>query len=345
MPIELPVLRLGLAGFSAQQKAELDTMLQHTAVGRHEWKTGRFADADAWWINGSRIQLLANGIVRVPPGIPSERALHLNLQEVDRPAGFSLPMASGPFKPMYTFEAGSLPSINEVLQKFEGWLQPVAAQFSLAARILDQESVLGTGVYHVSVNGQLLAVVNMQGEIGVIPSAGPAAFDNAVWSRRAPSSTAIPERFVRTSLSQIMWQYALRTSRDVLPARYRTGVLYFRRPPRLPQRLLTDSHLLLIRELASGPASFEGLQQRTGLGATQLARDLAALYFVGSITVNPRRASVKRPLRANDETEASQGLQHSEAPSGLDADASPVSRALPRQDTHDLTVPMPIGPE
>ena len=85
MSIELPVLRLGLAGFSAEQKAELDAMLRHTSPGGHMWQVGKFADAEAWWVNGSRLQMLSDGNVRVAPGTPTERSLQLDLAQVDRP--------------------------------------------------------------------------------------------------------------------------------------------------------------------------------------------------------------------------------------------------------------------
>src|SRR6185369_3490688 len=178
-------------------------------------------------------------------------------------------------------------SVRAVLEKFEGWMRPLVAQFCLAALILEQESVMRPGIHHVSADGALIAV---------------------------------PEHFVRSSLAQLMWQFALRTSRDILPARYRSGLLYFRRPPRLPARLMTDSHLLLMRELACAAGDFESLQQRTGLGARALARDLAALYFVGAITSNPKRAAPmpKRPLAD------SRHPQQSVLPSGLDPE-SPAS--------------------
>ena len=56
MSIELPVLRLGLAGFAVQQVAELDAMLRQSAPGRHVWQIGPFTEADAWWLNGARTQ-------------------------------------------------------------------------------------------------------------------------------------------------------------------------------------------------------------------------------------------------------------------------------------------------
>ena len=345
MSIELPVLHLGLAGFAAQQVAELDAMLRRSAPGRHVWQIGNFSDADAWWLNGPRIQRLSDTIIRVVPAIPTERSLQLNMEEVDRPVGFSLPMAFTPSQPSYTFEVDSGPGINAVLEKFEGWLQPIAAQFSLAARIIEQESVLGSGMYHVMLNGRLLAVVDMKGDTGVFPGAGPADFDDAIWMRQA-EKTGIPDSFFRATLSELMWQYATRTTRDVLPKRYRTGMLYFRRAPRLPQRLMSDAHMLLMRELSTVAGTFADLQQRTGMAAGPMAKVLAALYLVGTITSNPKRATVTRLASSGDEAEPSQGLQHSVIPSGLDSESSPSTQPGIQRPTRpsraDFTLPMPL---
>jgi hypothetical protein len=339
MSIELPTLRLGLAGFSAQQEESLGAELEQSGSGI--WQVGKFADADGWWVNGGRVQVLPDTTVRIAPGVPGSRSLHLDLHDVDRPIAFSLPLATRQLEPLFTFDAGSRASIAAVLEKFEGWLKPLMAQFCLASRILEQETVLGTGVHHVSVNGRLIAVVDMRGEIGVLPTAGPLDFDDAIW-HRLPSVAAIPDHFVRISLSQLMWQFALRTTRDVLPRRYREEIMYFRRPPRLQQRLLSDAHLLLLRELACAPGDFPDLQQRTGLGAAAMARDLAALYFVGAITTNRKRAAPAAMPRGADSLQLP-SQQHS-VPSGLGAEPAPQP---PRKRTpfiSDMTAPAPIGP-
>jgi hypothetical protein len=346
MSIELPVLRLGLAGFAAQQVAELDAMLRRSAPGRHVWQIGHFADADAWWLNGARTQKMADSTIRILPAIPTERSLQIDMGQVDRPVGFSLPMSFSPSQASYTFEPDAIPSINAILEKFEGWLQPVAAQFSLAAKIIEQESVLGAGMYHVILNSRLLAVVDMKGDIGVFPSAGPADFDDAMWVRQ-PEKTDIPDSFFRTTLSELMWQYAVRTTRDVLPRRYRTGMMYFRRPPRLPARLLSDAHMLLMRELSGAAGTFDELQHRTGMAAHVMAKALAALYLVGTITSNSKRATVTRTLSGREDSEPSQGLQHSIVPSGLGGESMPNTqppRARPgmRSATADFTLPMPL---
>jgi len=340
MSIELPVLRLGLVGFSVEQQERIARLLANPAAGGMVWQTGTFGEADAWWVNGARTQSLPDGTLRIASGVPQGRSVQLNLKEVDRPIAFATPVAARDLAPTYRFELDSDASIHAVLAKFESWLRPLTAQFYLASHIIENESALGSGVYHVTANNRLLAVVNLQGEVGVLPTGGPGDFEDALWNPRPTSAALIPEGFVRASLSQLMWHYAVRTLRDVLPKRYRSGPLYFRRPPRLPQRLLTDSHLLLMRELAAGPASFEELQQRTGLGDKPLARCLAALYLVGSITSNAKRAGAYRVAhRGAEELDSTHGIQHSISPSGLDSQP-PAARARPQP--ADLTAPAPL---
>src|SRR6185369_8536647 len=213
MSIELPLLRLGLAGFSAAQQDQLAAAVHRASSGT--WQVVRFADADAWFVNGARVQVLPDRTLRVASGEPGGRSLHLDLRDADRPTAFSLPLAPRHFEPLHTFEAESPASVRAVLEKFEGWMRPLVAQFCLAALILEQESVMRPGIHHVSADGALIAVVNMHGETGVLPTAGPIDFENATWERLSASS-AVPEHFVRSSLAQLMWQFALRTSRDIL---------------------------------------------------------------------------------------------------------------------------------
>jgi hypothetical protein len=344
MTIELPVLRLGLAGFSAEQQEELAAMLHGVTSG--SWQVGKFAAADAWWLNGARIQVLPDSTIRVASGEPGGRSLHLDLEDVDRPVAFTLPLAPRYFEPLYTFEAGSTQRVAAILEKFEAWLRPLIAQFCLASWIIEQESVLGRGVHHLLANGVLIAVVNMRGEVGVLPTAGPVDFENASLHCVPSPDNAIPDHLVRSSLSQLMWQFAVRTTRDLLPKRYLTGLVLYRRPPRLPHRMLTDSHLLLLRELAAAPGRFETLQQRTGLGAAALAHELAALYLVGAITTDPKRAAPVSPLRrsADADSDSAPSQQQSVIFSGLDSGSQGIHPGGKTAPGADLTAPVPLRP-
>lgn len=338
MTIELPVFRLGLAGFSMSQQEDMGAALQRAAPGASHWEAGELDSADAWWVNGGRVQWLGDSRLRVGSGTAAGRSLQLHLPDIGRPIAFSQPMACGQVQPAYSFDMSSIDSMHAVLEKFDAWLAPVAAQFFLASHILEHEAALGSGVFELNLNGNLIAVVDMRGDTGVLPGAGPSDFEEAVWRRRT-EALEIPEGFARASLAQLMWQYATRTQRDLLPKHYRTGALYFRRTPRLPARLLKDSHLLLMRELVAGPATFDALLRRCALDEVALAHSLAALYFVGTVTSNPKRAA--RPPRRLDEPEPAPG-PHSDLPSGLDS--VPPTEACARSPAPDLTAPAPLGP-
>jgi hypothetical protein len=224
--------------------------------------------------------------------------------------------------------------MRAALQQFESWLTPLIAQYCLASNIVEHQSALGCGQFELRSNTELLAIVDMQGEAAVRATAAPADFDDAFW--RPSAKTGMPEDFVSSSLSQLMWQYVVRTQRDVLPRHYRTGLLYFRRAPAgLRQSLLKDSHLLIMRELMLAPATFEDLQQRCGFGEHRLARELAALYFVGSITSNPKRAARAMPRDSGRDSTGPSSHLDSVVPSELPT--APRKPVAP-----DLTAPAPL---
>jgi hypothetical protein len=291
MTIEVPVLRLGLAGFSEAQQRAAAEVVRVAKSARAEWQIGNFADADAWWVDGSRTMVLPGAVLRVQPGVPSGRSVQLALGDVDRPVGFTLPLNVEGFQPAVTFDLGNREQSGVVLNKFVSWLQNMISQFCLASSLAEQQPTLASGSWEVLRGSDLLAVVDLRLGAGVAPGVSANDLAEASWCIRDLGAVKIPASFPRASVSQLMWQYALRTQRDLLPPHYREQALYFRRPPRLPQRQLRDAHLLLLRELVAQPGmNFEQLQQATGLGEGPLARHLAALYVVGSITANPRRA-------------------------------------------------------
>jgi hypothetical protein len=338
MTIELPVLRLGLAGFSAEQRELVIASLPAVAPGTQAWMVGELDDADTWWVNGEAVQRVDESTVKVAAGHPSAHSLRLRLPEIDRPVAFTLPLACEGLRPAYSLDIRSPATMSAVLEKFEGWLSPLTAQLCLASHIVEHHAALRAGVFEVRLDGRQLAWVDMHGEVGVLPGACAADFEDADWRRCG--SAKMPEDLARATMSQLMWQYSVRTQRDLLPRHYRTGLLYFRRPPRVPNRLLRDSHLLLMRELAAGPASFQSLQQATGMHPGRLAHGLAALYFVGSITANPKRAAPYQAPRRMEPGEV--GSINSGLPSNLEGafagDEPPADQLL-----HDLTAPAPMG--
>lgn len=289
--IEQPILWLGMSGFAPQQRPLLEASLTR-ATGSPSWRMCAFGDADAWLVNGRNIRVMPDGNLKVAAGLPTERALNLNLDEVDRPVAFALPLASGDIEPRCTFDPTSTVSVHAVLAQFEGWLRLLRAQFVLGAQLVARGPELRRGVYHVSHSGNLLAVLDLhEGKCAISPKAHPVGLWEAQWSKRPVGARDLPPGFLRATPAQLAWAYVCRTDRDFLPARYVTDLIYYRHVPRVPVRWLRDSQLMLLRELSVEPATFEALRQRTGFTVAQLKQDLTCLYYATAITSTESKAS------------------------------------------------------
>lgn len=291
--VEVPVLRLGLAGFAPDEEALLCVQLARRASERQMvWQLAPLGESDAWCVNGPRLRRLPDGSWRIVPVRVSDQPIHINPEHLDRPVAFSTPAGPPDFQAAHLFDLDSPASIQTLLDHLEGWLRPMMVQFHLAAHIVHGRVDLNAGVYHVTVQGKLYAVVSRRGGVGVWPLADPAQLAQASWNRRPDAADAMPGTFVHASVAETMWQYATRTSRECLPRHYRRKRLYLRRPPQLPPRLLSDRCLLVVRELERAPATFNELLARTGAAAGDLARQLAGLHMVGAVTANEDRVAL-----------------------------------------------------
>ena len=70
---------------------------------RGSWRIGERPEADAWWANGQRAQLLDDDSLRIASGVPGEPPVRLSLADVKRPIAFSEPLADPDFEPAYRF--------------------------------------------------------------------------------------------------------------------------------------------------------------------------------------------------------------------------------------------------
>lgn len=337
MTMEVPLLHLGMAGYTEAQQHLAAQAAKAAANERVRWDLVQFTEADAWWLEGRHTLMMPNRHLRVQPAIPSGRSVQIASAEVDRPVAFTLPVTCPDLKPAVTFDLDNQASAVAVLNRFAGWMRGMLAQFALGTSIADNQPTLAAGSWEVLRGGTLLAVVDLRLGTAVDVEATPEDFAEASWCVREHGAVMMPAGFARASVSQLMWQYARRSERDLLPPHYRYKPLYFRRPPRVAQRQMKDAHLLLMRELVSQPGmTFLQLQQATGLGEVQLARCLSALYVVGSITSNPRRATGAAILAAAVRDSVPPG--HSSFPSVLDPDDPQHVVRRP----NDLTAPMPL---
>jgi hypothetical protein len=341
MSIEVPVLRLGLAGYTEAQQRTAAEIAGAASSARARWEMTAFGDADAWWLEGSRTMLMSNQHLRVQPAVPTDRSVQIALADVDRPVAFSLPITAPGFSPAVTFNMGEKAAGIAVLNQFSGWLQTMISQFALASSIAEQQPTLNSGSWEVLRDSHLLAVVDLKLGAGVMPGVTVKDFERASWCIRDLGAVSIPHHYPRVSVSHLMWQYAQRTQRDLLPPHYRSQRLFFRRPPRLPQRQMKDAHLLVMRELVTNPGmNFSGLQQASGLGDEQLARVLSALYVVGSITSNPKRATAAGGTGTPRESSSSDQSVYFSV-----MDSAPRPSEFPRRPHDDRTAPLPLMPD
>lgn len=338
-PAELPVLRLGLLGFNPAQQALFETALVVLRT-RLRWRVVALEEADAVCVNGSRVTALADGSLKIAASGPGTPALRIEPSHPDRPMSFTLPLAPGVVADS-SFDMASPPSTRAMLEKFEGWLRPMSVQFCLASRIVQERLDVSATVYHVSVDGRLVAIVSRRNGVGVLPIADPFHLDNALWSKRPGLADEIPGHFVQVGLSQVLWQYTMRTQRNLLPTYFRSGPIYWCRAPQLPQRLFQDSHLMIVRELAHAPTSYAELGRRTGLPESVLSRDLAGLRIVGAVTHDRKqalRARMQPPVRGGRSVEGTGG--HATVHGLRQRDRSAAEAA-----TNDMTAPAPLAPQ
>ena len=344
---DLPVLQLGMVGFSHSQRVQIEGVVKLLPHKTAVWRVGRFSDAHAWLICGDKVRMAEGDITAtsenliVLPGLPSEKTVTLNVREINRPLAFSTPLPHAEIQPGLTFDAASPDSLLKLFGQFEKYLCRRLAQFVLGKQLIEREAELQPKVYHVQFRGTLLAVLDFVSfRIGMLPDANPLHFQQATWQKRPAEAADIPHHFVPTDVARLRWIYAQHSKRNVLPARYRQEQIYFRRSPQVELSWVTDSQLRILNELCSRPASFQQLVERLGMRHESLALDLACLYFATSLTTSASKAaSVKgRRQNATDSSSSSASSRHS--PHLFDS-SMPHSGAS--ADSHELTAPAQLS--
>lgn len=295
---DIPLLRFGMIGFDASQRLQIESIVDALPAQTVMWQSGAMADADARLVCGEKTRASptskTTGIesVRILAGLPSEMAVTLNLSQIDRPLAFSLPLHDPAMEPLFTFDVAHPGSLQTVLKEFEQRLKSLRSQHVLGKQLIEREIDLTAANYHILQGGKLLAVMDLiTWKIGMLPDTDPEQFEDALWEKRPLGGYDIPNSFAMTDAAQLRWIYAQHTARNVLPIRYRRGLIYLRQPPHIPISWLSDSHLRLIYVLSKQPATLMDLVDRTGLSYKALTRDLACLYFAAALTVSPSKAA------------------------------------------------------
>lgn len=333
----VPLMRMGLVGFADER--QLRNLLR-TRNRNLQWQRWPFMEADALWVNGAHAQLLRAHTVRIPSHEPGSPAIHLNLDEVDRPIAFTLPFGNGEFRPPLAFDPQKVEQVADVFNRFEASLLDTAADLALAGEIARRRHDLASPHYHLSARGKLVATVSVTGDLGFAPDATPYAIAGADWAARPAAASQIPSHFRRSKIAHVMWDYAMRNGGQLLPSRYRQAPVYWRRTPDVPARMVREEHLLLMSVLFTGPQTLESLEAATGLSEAAVSQALACLYFGGSLTTDPAKAAAARPgspARAGDEWPSSMTSSFHTHGTGPPLPRRPGAEAVP-------TVPQPLEP-
>jgi hypothetical protein len=295
-PAARPTLFLGLVGFTPSECEAISSQMHLAPVGGVHWRVAAYQQADAWVVNGSRTHVLSPDEVSVQGASEAVAPLRMRLPDVDRPVAFSRPFAEETFEPACSFDMRSTGSLVVMLARFSQWLRAKAMLLALADLLTQHAAAIRrrSRVYHLVCDGRLVGVIDLQGDIAVLPEATLGDLARASWSPRPDAAGYVPDNFARKSLAGLLWEYAGRTQRDLLPARYREVPIHLKRTPLLGHRLFTDAHLYVLRELAKGPRTFAQLCAADKFAAQDVARALTSFYLVGCITSRQARADASR---------------------------------------------------
>ena len=342
--LEQPVLGLGLLGFPATLLQQAVSWAGQSQPGWPLWRAIDPVRADAWMIYGPAVEWPGRDelVIRHPAG--TDERITLRRTEVDRPLAFATPLPKG-FASTECFDAGSEKSVLQRLQRFEAWLRPLRTQFALGAQLVDRVTQYKGGVVHVTHKGKLLAVIDFERWVaGMFILARPVDLAMADWIRRPARANDIPTTFIRLPVHQLMWLYAARTSRDLLPSRYRTRTIHLRRIPRVSVQGFDDLHRELMDELVAAPGTLDALAERTGAPLVEVAHHVAALFFAGGLTTDAENARLAETRVRHD------WLALQLAPGGLGNDGRAVAASngavsefgVPSSLLHD-SGPAPLG--
>ena len=287
--METPVFRLGLVGFNEREEQLLRAGA--AAYRQVDWRCGRAEGADAWVIKGARIARIQDNRLRVIASEGTSTGAAFLLDAGSRPVAIATPAPQqvAQLVPLF-FDPAQDGALAGALAALDAQLHRLRRQFWAASLLVEHNATVGKALYELRAFDRVLAVADMKGAVHISPQATGEQFDQAVWRHRARKSVEALPDFERHALAELLWAYATRTRRDLLPARYKDHSVHLRRPPRVPAELVGDVHLRIVRELAIGPASMASLAEKIGVDDKTLARSMAALYLVGSVTTNPERA-------------------------------------------------------
>jgi hypothetical protein len=322
--MELPLLRLGLLGFS-RAKANLATARVSAATSgrvrlRARWEIVPFDEADIWLIDSQSVSLGDDrGLGIVNPDAP-DAPFTIYPHQSSRPVAFTQPLP-GDIDAVLSIGLDDAYDCAQGLNAFSDALSELCRHFALGEQVASRQSGLVKETYHLHFEGRMVGMVDLaHWQVGLSPDAGPMELALASWRHRPNESQRFPQGFEVLSLERLMWVFASRTHSPSLPTSYLSSRIHLRRLSVLPQGWLHDDHMNLIGRLSQQPCTMATLARLTQLPYKRLNACLAALYYSGTITTDMRQI-VRGDKRIHsmysdaDQAEPSSGHSEHERPS------------------------------
>ncbi len=287
--MELPLLRIGLLGFGRSDANLATAQILSAATSRSRWEVVPFEDADLWLIHSPSVSMGENrGLHIANPDAPHS-PLTIYPHQTSRPVAFTMPLP-GAIDAVLAVDLTNTYQCASGLNQFATALPLQCAHFALGEQVASRQSNLRKGTYHLQFEGRMVAVVDLVAwRVGLAPDAKPIQLSLASWRHRPTDAAHMPQGFTVQTLEKPMWAYASRTTKAQLPSSYATELIYLRRLSVLPQSWLHQDHMNLIGMLSRQPMLLTELSRQTQLPAERLAACLAALYYIGTVTTDPRQ--------------------------------------------------------
>lgn len=292
--MELPVLRIGLLGFSRADANLATAQILSAAVSRCRWEVVPFEDADMWLMHSPSVSL--------GEGRGSERGLHIANPDAPhspltiyplqttRPVAFTQPLPSD-IDAVLSIELGNGYQCARALTDFAAALPQLCTHFALGEQVATRQKNLHKGTYHLQFEGRLVAVIDLLGwQVGLAPGVKALEMSLASWRLRPNERAQMPHGFEVLSLERLMWVYASRGKSPRLPDSYESELIHLRRLSVLPQSWLHQDHMSIIGTLNQKPHDIGALALATRLQLERLEACLSALYYSGTITTDARQA-------------------------------------------------------
>lgn len=307
--MELPLLRLGLLGFDRSHAHLATARISAATRPRARWEIVPFQDADLWLINSPSVSLNDNHGLCIRNADTPDAPLTIYPQQSSRPVAFTQPLPDK-IDALLSVALDDAYDCGQGLNSFSDVLNKLCCHFALGEQVASRQSGLVDNTYHLHFEGRLVAMVDLaRWQVALLPGVRPIELALASWRHRPNESQHFPQGFDILSLERLMWIYASRTQNPVLPAAYQTSPIYLRRLSVLPQGWLHDDHMSLIGRLNQQPCTMAMLARLTLLPFKRLNACLAALYYSGTITVDPRQ------ILQGDKRVHSSYAEHSQAES------------------------------